>query len=284
MNVLRLVKHHGLGNDFLVTFQEIAEADRPALARLVCDRRTGPGADGLLIGEPAAGHSARMILHNADGTRPEMSGNGIRCFAHALALRRRDPLPVSMLILTDAGTRAVLLTAAAEPHTMTGTVAMGDVEALEAPPGWADLGVDPNRPVAHLGLGNPHSVVAVDDVGTVDLAGLGAKVPNVNLEIVEPGPSPDVIVMRVHERGAGVTTACGTGACAAAFAARSWGLATPAGEKLVVQMDGGRATVEFDPRHPARVTLSGPTTFVGTVELPIPSPDQLAGATAAASP
>jgi diaminopimelate epimerase len=274
---LALTKHHGLGNDFLVTFHlDVPEADRPALARLVCDRRTGLGADGLLVGESATGHSAQMVLYNADGSRPEMSGNGIRCFAHALALRRRDPLPVSMSIATDAGPRPVTLVAADEPHTMVGTVGMGDVTVLDEPDGWSALGIDPGRLVAHLGLGNPHSVVAVEGVGAVDLATLGSRVPHVNLEIVEPGPRPDVITMRVHERGAGITTACGTGACAAAFAARRWGLADPAGGKLVVQMDGGRATVEFDGEHPERVTLSGPTTFVGAIELPVPSREQLA--------
>ncbi|NMD23702.1 MAG: hypothetical protein GYA65_05925 [Actinobacteria bacterium] len=80
MTQLTLTKHHGLGNDFLVAFHP-AVADLPALARHLCDRRRGVGADGLLVGESEPGHAARMVLYNADGTRPEMSGNGIRCFA-----------------------------------------------------------------------------------------------------------------------------------------------------------------------------------------------------------
>ena len=79
--------------------------------------------------------------------------------------------------------------------------------------------------------------------------------------------------MRVHERGAGITKACGTGACAAAFAARRWGLATPREGKIVVHMDGGSAMVAFDGDDPRRISLTGPTTFVATVELAnVPAP------------
>ena len=89
---------------------------------------------------------------------------------------------------------------------------MGAVGELPEPAGWAAIGTDPDRPVAHLDLGNPHTVVAVDDVAGVDLLALGRQVPDVNLEIIAPGPERDAITMRVHERGAGITEACGTGA------------------------------------------------------------------------
>jgi len=262
---LRLTKHHGLGNDFLVVFHPDVPVDAlPGLARRLCDRRTGLGADGLLVGESDPQLSARMVLYNADGSRAEMSGNGIRCFAQALALRRGDLGP--FVIRTDAGARAVEMVETADPLTVATTVEMGDVTDLDAPSGWDTLGTDPGRPVAHLSLGNPHSVVPVDDLMAVDLGGLGAKVPHVNLEIITPGPDADTITMRVHERGAGVTMACGTGACAAAFAARRWGLAEPSDGKLVVVMDGGRATVGFDHERPRAVTLTGPSTFVASIE------------------
>ncbi len=80
MTTLTLTKHHGLGNDFLVVFHP-GVADLPALARQLCDRRTGIGADGLLVAETERDRAARMQLFNADGSRAEMSGNGIRCFA-----------------------------------------------------------------------------------------------------------------------------------------------------------------------------------------------------------
>jgi len=264
MTSLTLTKHHGLGNDFLVVFDPAVD-DLPGLARVVCDRRRGVGADGLLVGEPAEGYSARMTLYNADGSRAEMSGNGIRCFAQALAARRGDL--DEQLILTDAGDRLVALSPTADPATIDARVEMGAVTAIAEPDGWPLLGCHPDRPVAHLSLGNPHSVVGVDEVAAVDLVALGAQVPNINLEIIEPGPEPDAITMRVHERGAGITEACGTGACAAAYAARSWGLVARGDGHVVVHMDGGTATVSFAPEAPERAVLCGPATHIATIEL-----------------
>lgn len=272
MTTLHLTKHHGLGNDFLVLFDHVPgeppfEIDDPAgLAQRLCDRRRGIGADGLMIGSGnIEGYAARMVLFNADGSRAEMSGNGIRCFAQALAARRGDLHP--QRVLTDAGDRVVTLRATDDAATIEASVSMGEIGMIDEPDGWAALGCHPDRPVAHLSLGNPHAVVGVDDVAVVDLVDLGGKVPQVNLEIVEPGEAQHEIRMRVHERGAGITEACGTGACAAAHAAASWGLATPIDGKLVVQMDGGRATVELDAPNPGEVTLTGPATFVGSIEI-----------------
>jgi diaminopimelate epimerase len=264
MTTLTLTKHHGLGNDFLVVFEPAVD-DLPALARRLCERRRGIGADGLLVGMTADGYAARMILFNADGSRAEMSGNGIRCFAQAIALRAGGDLS-DQTILTDAGDRVVTIEATADPSTVAARVDMGEVATIAEPDGWAALGCNPDRPVAHLGLGNPHSVVGVDAVAEVDLHHLGGQVPHVNLEIVEPGPEPDAVTMRVHERGAGVTQACGTGACAAAFAARSWGLVPAAGDVLV-HMDGGTAVVSFAPQSPRRAVLTGPATHVATIEV-----------------
>jgi len=242
----------------------------PDLARQWCDRRRGIGADGLLIGESAEGYAAQMVLYNADGSRAEMSGNGIRCFAQALAMRRGDL--TDQRILTDAGERLITLEVTDDAATILAAVDMGPVEQLGEPDGWGVLGCHPDRPVSHLSLGNPHSVVGVDDVDEVDLAGLGAKVPHVNLEVVAPGTAPDEVRMRVHERGVGITEACGTGAAATAFAAARWGLATPRDGKLTVVMDGGRATVTLDAPAPGRVTLTGPATYVASVTVPLRDP------------
>jgi diaminopimelate epimerase len=261
---LTLTKHHGLGNDFLVAFHPSVE-DLPALARRLCDRRRGVGADGLLIADLAEGYAAQMTLYNADGSRAEMSGNGIRCFAQALAERRGDMS--DLLILTDAGARLVELAATQDSATIEATVEMGDVTSLDQPQGWAALECHPDRPVAHLSLGNPHSVVGVDEVAAVDLRALGEKVPAINLEIVEPGPESDAITMRVHERGAGITEACGTGACAAAYAARSWGLVSRGDGDVVVHMDGGSARVSFAPDTPQSAVLTGPATYIATIEV-----------------
>lgn len=262
MKQLTLTKHHGLGNDFLVVFHPDT-ADLPALARQLCDRRRGIGADGLLVGESAEGYAAQMVLHNADGSRAEMSGNGIRCFAQALSMRRGNTH--DQLILTDAGDRLVTISTTDEPDVIHASVDMGAVVEIAEPADWHSIGADPLRPVRHLSLGNPHAVVGVDEVGAVDLLTLGSIVPYINLEIVESGPEPHAITMRVHERGAGITEACGTGACASAWAASEWGLVPASAEEIVVHMDGGDAKVRLHHPLPGRVTLIGPAQFVATV-------------------
>jgi diaminopimelate epimerase len=265
MTRLTITKHHGLGNDFLVAFHPAVD-DLPALARRLCHRTRGIGADGLLVGESAAEYAAQMALYNADGSRAEMSGNGIRCFAQALAARRGNLEPQT--ILTDAGPRRVELRPTEDPQTILASVDMGAVGELDEPAGWAAIGTNPDRPVAHLDLGNPHTVVGVDDVHAVNLLALGRQVPEINLEIIQPGPERDAITMRVHERGAGITEACGTGAAAAAWAAARWGLVDPDAGELTVHMDGGSARVALHRPAPGHVTLTGPATFVGTIEVP----------------
>lgn len=272
---LTLGKHHGWGNDFLVAESSDLPAgiQLPELARRVCDRRRGIGADGLLVVGSAVGYTAVMTLHNADGSLAMMSGNGIRCFAQAVA--RRQGAPDEQMILTDSGPRRVVISSTDRPDTIEARVGMGPVTCIEPPVGWEAIGAHPDRPVAHLGLGNPHTVVGVDDVATVDLARLGAAVPDTNLEIVEPGPEPDAITMRVHERGAGVTEACGTGACASAWAAVSWGLVPASAGEVVVHMDGGSARVRLHDPTPGEVTLTGPAVFVAEVVIELDLADPL---------
>jgi diaminopimelate epimerase len=264
MAELELTKHHGLGNDFLVVFHAGVD-DLPGLARRLCDRRRGIGADGLLVGESEPGFAARMVLFNADGSRAEMSGNGIRCFAQALAQRRGDL--TAQRILTDAGERLVTLSATADADVIDAAVDMGPVAPIHEPDDWHLIGTDPMRPVAHLSVGNPHAVVVVDDVATIDLLALGEKVPNINLEIIQPGPGQDAITMRVHERGAGITEACGTGACASAWAAAAWGLVGNAASEITVHMDGGDAKVRLHHPESGHVTLVGPATFIGSIRV-----------------
>jgi diaminopimelate epimerase len=263
---LELTKHHGLGNDFLVTFHPHVD-DLPALARRVCDRRLGIGADGLLVGESEPDYAARMTLYNSDGSRAEMSGNGIRCFAQALARRRGDLQP--QCILTDAGPRLVTLYATDDPDLVEAAVDMGAVSAIDEPVDWHRIGTDPMRPVSHLSVGNPHAVVGVEDVAIVDLLALGELVPDINLELIEVGPEPNSITMRVHERGAGITQACGTGACASAWAAASWGLVGAGLEEITVHMDGGDAKVRLHQPRDGHVTLVGPAVLVGSITIRI---------------
>jgi diaminopimelate epimerase len=265
---LTLTKHHGLGNDFLVLFddQPLPEPfDASDLARRLCDRRRGIGADGLIVGvtRPGAGTDVGMVLYNADGSRAEMSGNGIRCLAQAWT-QRAGVAAAAVTIATDAGLRVVDVSPGPDDRTILASVSMGTAEPIGPPAGWDALGCDPARPVAHLSLGNPHAVVAVDDVDAVDLVALGSLVPDVNLEVVAAGPGTGAITMRVHERGAGVTEACGTGAVAAAHAAHGWGLADAADGEITVHMTGGDAKVRVGPE----LVLTGPATYIAYIEVP----------------
>lgn len=262
---ITLTKHHALGNDFLVcdTAQTLPGAPDD-LARSWCDRRRGVGADGLLLLTIDGSDALTMVLHNADGSRAEMSGNGIRCLAHAAFRAQGRVGPFTYKVQTDAGVRVVDVSPASGA-TVDASVDMGPVTPTGETEGWAAVGAHPGRPVAHLSLGNPHVVVGVDDVVPVDLLAIGRQAPNVNVEIVAPGPEPHAITMRVHERGVGLTAACGTGACASAWAARSWGLVPASIEEILVHMDGGDAKVRVNHPAPGHVTLSGPAVHVATV-------------------
>jgi diaminopimelate epimerase len=137
--MITLTKHHGLGNDFLVTTDEIV--DGPETARRLCDRRRGIGADGLLLlGRPpidgAPGVEVEstaaltMVLFNADGSRAEMSGNGIRCLAQAAYRRDGHVDRAVYLVVTDGGVRHVVVTPTDDPTTVWVDVEMGPVTPL----------------------------------------------------------------------------------------------------------------------------------------------------------
>ena len=262
--IVHLSKHHGLGNDFLV--YDLDQGDPGSawgdLARRWCARTTGIGADGLLL-LSTTGPRLVMRLFNADGSVAEISGNGIRCLVQAAHHKLGGSDGAQYEVATDAGLRIVEVITATDAHTLLVRVDMGPVKKLEEPDGWGALQCDPIRPVRHVSLGNPHSVVGVEEVAIVDLGHLGSLVPHVNLEIIEPGPGNGAITMRVHERGAGITHACGSGACAAAEAALAWGFVAPDTDEVVVHMDGGVARVQITDDR--RAVLTGPTTWVGTI-------------------
>ena len=264
-----VTKHHGLGNDFLVleTSQieavpdiEITQIDWPSIAKQWCDRETGVGADGLLLLSRRGEFKLAMQLFNQDGSRAEMSGNGIRCLVQAAFDRDGCDEPVSYSVTTDAGERVVDVQPVSHEEVIA-SVDMGLIEKLDEPQNWSTIGCDPNRPVMHLSVGNPHSVVGVEDVELVNLLEIGLKVPQVNLEIVEAGPESNAITMRVHERGAGITQACGTGACASAWAANKWGLVPSSVTEILVHQPGGDATVRINHPQPGHVTLIGSAHF-----------------------
>ena len=274
-----VTKHNGLGNDFLVLDRreesalsntQVAEIDWPNMARNWCNRKTGVGADGLLLLGRVNANTLTMRLYNSDGSLAEMSGNGIRCLAQAAQMADGLTSDVEYAVTTDAGERRVVVTPRAnDSQTVDASVDMGAIGTLVEPTGWATLECDPMRPVMHISVGNPHSVVGVEDVAIVPLKELGEKVPQINLEIIEPGPEVNAITMRVHERGAGITQACGTGACASAWAAVQWGLVPASASEVIVHMDGGDVKVRVNEPRSGSVTLIGPAQFMSkhTVEI-----------------
>ena len=277
---MRVSKFDAWGNDFLVL--DLADLppgggadlatgttpDWPSVARAWCNRTSGVGADGLLLLERIDDVNARMKLYNSDGSSAEMSGNGARCFAHAL-FRADDARGERIYRLhTDAGEREVTVGRHTDDSVMA-SVDMGEVTRIEAPEGWDKIGASPDRPSMHVSVGNPHTVVAVDDVGIIDLLSLGRQIPQVNLEVIAPGNEMNSIIMRVHERGAGITQACGTGACASAWAAVWWGFVPQQLERceVLVHMPGGDAVVTLNAPSRGRVLLTGPARFVGNFEV-----------------
>jgi diaminopimelate epimerase len=287
---LALTKLHGLGNDFLVILDEGSRADtdgigarsgrlpavpsgeRPdgesaGLAQRLCDRHRGIGADGLIVGTrlapgdaaatPDPGASVRFQLWNADGSEAEMSGNGIRCLAHAALDAGWLSEDVPFGVITPAGRREVTIHRGSEPGWTWSTVGMGEAkvrgEVDRCNVGHGQLLVD---------TGNPHLVVLGPDPATVDVVALGPLLEatdpaGLNVEFVALGPGPDEITMRVWERGVGETQACGTGACAAAAALHHWGRV---GRSVTVHQPGGPAAVEL--RGDGTVTLGGPSVHI----------------------
>jgi diaminopimelate epimerase len=202
---IRLTKHEGWGNDFLVALDVPVT---PELAIRVCDRRFGIGADGLLRLTKGTDTDLGMELLNADGSAAEMSGNGLRCLVQAGLLAGLAVGP-TVTVATAAGVRTAWVD--------------GDVIRVDMGPVLIE-GNDEDDML--LNVGNPHRVRRVPDPDRYDLASAGAQHRDVNLEVIAAGSGPDTVKMRVHERGAGETLACGTGACAVAVAASKWGLVT----------------------------------------------------------
>jgi diaminopimelate epimerase len=279
--MMRVSKFDAWGNDFLVLdvaqlrsagVDEAAVA-WPEVSRAWCNRASGIGADGLLLLERIDDVDARMRLYNSDGSTAEMSGNGARCFAHALF--RSDAARGERVyrLHTDAGMREVTV-GERDSTSIVATVDMGEVSTIDAPANWAAIGTHPDRPVVHVSVGNPHTVVGVDDVDLLDVGQLGRQVPQVNLEIIAPGPGRNAITMRVHERGAGVTQACGTGACASAWAALRWGLVSSTTDRVevTVHMPGGDAVVTLNAPIAGRVSLTGPAQYIDSYDASLEAP------------
>ena len=278
---MRLTKHHGLENDFLVLLDAAGDQPvEPELAQRICDRHTGVGADGLIRAtrlhvSPDEADSqlpdAVMELYNADGSRAEMSGNGIRCLAQALVLDEwvadKPDEPAVATILTDAGRRIVSLRETVDARTHRFAVDMGPVRFDGEAASWVD---GPVTRAAWADMGNPHLVLQLDlersDEADLELLGEKANMltpQGANVHVLLAGAVPDTIIIRSFERGVGLTQACGTGACASAAIAQRWGLV---GDTVEVRMPGGNADVRLGPT----IELTGPAVLVAAVDYPVP--------------
>lgn len=263
---------NGLGNDFVVFDARDRElALDPAQVRKIADRREGVGCDQLVIVGPARGNTsdAFMTIYNADGSEVAACGNASRCVAWLLM---RDTARDKVVIETRAG----LLDAEARGAFQV-AVDMGParldwrdiplaqpVDTLHLPVGSGEL-VDP----VGIGMGNPHAVFFVANAESVDLAALGPGLEThpffperANIEVVQV-LGPECLRMRVWERGAGITPACGTGACAALVAAARRGLS---GRRAEIVLDGG--TLEIEWLKDGNVLMTGPVAlaFTGTLD------------------
>ena len=255
-----LHKLHGLGNDFLLWFQPSVPDGASELAQRWCNRTTGIGADGLIVAIDNR-VAPQFVLFNADGGRAEISGNGLRCFAHAIA-GRRGVDELETIVATDAGDRAVHITGAVS-ETASVSVGMG------APnPGPSLEGIDLAAHVDYLradtvDLGNPHLVIEVEDAAAYDMQVIGPAIEahfmptGINVHLVTPTESG--VRMAIWERGAGATEACGSGACAAAAIAA---LARPDQGTFEIVMPGGTASVKVGDE----LTLIGPSSYVAAIE------------------
>lgn len=231
-------KYQGLGNDFiLIDHRHQSELQvTPDQAVVWCDRHFGIGADGVIMLLKDSDQNYRMRIFNADGSEPEMCGNGIRCLAKFMQDLQIPPHNQASAPYYQIHTLAGLITTALEPDSLIG-VDMG-VPRLAAQEIPANLGIA-TEPVINLDLtvakqtwqvttvnmGNPHCVVFVPDLTAIDLPTLGPQFEHhpafpqrINTEFVQV-INRHHLKMQVWERGAGITMACGTGACAVVVAA-----------------------------------------------------------------
>jgi len=266
---MRLTKHHGLGNDFLVLLDlDGIHPLSPEDAIALCDRRTGIGADGVLRATAGtSGADVTMELRNADGSVAEMSGNGIRCLAQAV-FRAGLVEPPVLHVATAAGPRTVRLQAPIGPDTDRMSVEMGQAKVVGAEPEWATGDV---VRATRVDVGNPHVVLQWGRAtlpGTDELVAIGARIDDAtpggaNVEVIVSSATAGALDMVVYERGVGPTQACGTGACAVVAAAHEWDLCGPT---TTVHMPGGPVEVTLgDP-----VLLTGEVTSVAIIDTPWP--------------
>jgi diaminopimelate epimerase len=278
--MVRFTKMHGLGNDYLVVEamqRQPEEGKLPALARALSDRHFGIGADGLILVLPSRVGDFRMRVFNSDGSEAEMCGNGVRLFAKYLyehGLTQARELEIETLagiirprLRVKGGEVVRVKVDMGEPRLRRSQIPMKGKEALQVV--GEKLRVNGHRfEITAVSMGNPHCVVFVEDVERMPVEKLGPAIERhdafprrTNVEFAQI-VSDSQIKMRVWERGAGETLACGTGASATLVAAVLNGLAQ---RKAVVNLRGGDLQVHWraEDNH---VFIEGPAAEVCTGE------------------
>lgn len=267
MKNIEFTKMHGLGNDFVILDARVQLIENKAeLSKKLGHRHLGVGCDQIIFIEPAAGGAAFMRIYNPDGSESGACGNATRCVADILLKESgRD----DCILQTKAGflkcTRAEgghITVDMGEPKLEWSQIPLSrECDTFNLPIGGSGV----SNPVA-VNMGNPHCVFFVDDLDLIDVEKIGAGFEynplfpeRSNIEFVEV-VNKEHVKMRVWERGAGVTLACGSGACATAVAAIRRGLTA---RKITVSMDGGDLTLEWR-ESDNRVYMTGPVAYVFT--------------------
>ena len=272
------VKMHGLGNDFVFIEDKTGQdKDYTVLARAMCNRHTGIGADGLIVIVDSRVADVRMRIINSDGSEAEMCGNGIRCFAKYVydsGIIEKKQFTVE----TPAGIMEPEITVGADNKAELITINMGrpsfnrseiPMEGTDGRVLNEDLGVDgENWKITSLLMGVPHTVTYVDDVDSVDIEKIGplfekheAFPKHTNINFAQQMDDRTVKV-RTWERGAGATLACGTGSCSVAVASFLNGRT---GREVDIQLHLGTLHIEYR-EEDGNVYMTGPAavSFTGT--------------------
>ena len=274
---LQFTKMHGLGNDFvLIDCRDKAVNDQLTavsdLSKRLCHRRFGIGADQVLLLYPSKIADFKMLIYNADGSEVEMCGNGIRCFAKYIwdrGLSGKDLLSVETAagIIKPERAGQMVKVDMGEP-VLEGRLIPVNIDGMVKDFPLKIAGRE--FKITAISMGNPHAVIFVEDVDSVDVSVYGPLIENhvlfpkrTNVEFIEV-LGPEKIKMRVWERGAGETMACGTGASAAGVAAFIKG---HTGRLVNVALAGGELVIEW--KEDNHVYMTGPAAevFEGTVNL-----------------
>ena len=270
---MKFTKMHGLGNDYVYVncFEEKID-NPPAVARFVSDRNFGIGSDGLIMINPSKTADFEMEMYNADGSRGEMCGNGIRCVAkyvYDYGLTDKTQISVETLggikyldLTIEDGKVSLVKVDMGKPKLEADLIPIiSEREQVIDEP----IEVDGKEyHMTGVSMGNPHAVIYVDDVKGLDLEKIGPKFENherfpkrINTEFVHC-IDRQTVEMRVWERGSGETLACGTGACAVAVSSILNNLTDT---QVTVKLLGGDLQIEWD-REKDRVFMTGPATVV----------------------